>query len=261
MKWTDFDHNFCEGFIYDMPEYYNAISSIAMVIFGFIGIFNSFNDFVIKLMYGILFATGIGSIFYHWFGSIGWALFDEFPMILIVFISNLYLNEISFYIKSIYKTVTTIDNIQNAIKICINCLIMVFFLVSNVMSTSRLYFPLYFAICFVNLIYQFITLSYQFSKLKLCIENNIQIIPYAKKYLCFLMLSALFWILTENSCKYFKPNSESIFSILYLIGHPMWHITVSYSFYNLLQIILYIKLRLVGNNVKINEHIGNLYIY
>jgi len=274
MEWKTFDHNFCEGSIYDMPEYYNSISSLAIVIFGLIGILNSFDDFVIKLLYGILFTSGIGSIFYHWFGTIGWALFDEFPMILIVFITSMFINHLSNHTKLIYTTQNKINHIINYFKITFSSIIMILFLVSNTMSLSRLNFPIYFGISVIYLVFQFISLTNQFSmagcsqpniakrypgKLKLNIKNQ-DIIPYVKTYLFYLIISAIFWISTECLCKYFKPTSESNLIVLYLVGHPMWHILVSYSFYNLLQIILYIKLIVSGFNVKINQKYMNLIV-
>ena len=222
MKWSDFDHNFCEGYIYGMPEYFNSISSVIMMIFGLIGILNSLDDFVIKLIYTILVSCGIGSIFYHWFGSIGWALFDEFPMILMVFITILYVNEILVQIRSIQMKIKRFDYLYYSIKTILAIILMTYLLVSNTMSDYRLDFPMYFGVCLVYLMYDFIKLSNEFSKLKLFIKKNDtsiinqNIIPYRNKYLFYVILSALIWITTEKLCKYFTPSNLSNISLLFL---------------------------------------------
>ena len=69
------------------------------------------------------------------------------------------------------------------------------------------------------------------------------------RYRLTLISSACFWVITEIGCKIMiklnltKPkNTYDINDIIFLIGHPMWHFAVSYSFYNLVILIHYIRL-------------------
>ena len=85
MYWTDIDHSFCESSLTGLPEFYNAFSSFFIVFFGIQGIRNIYNELFVDILYANLIIVGFGSFGYHWYGNIGWGLFDEIPMILAIF--------------------------------------------------------------------------------------------------------------------------------------------------------------------------------
>lgn len=202
MNWNNFDHNFCEGSMLSMPEYLNSFSTLIMVFHGLLGLLNT-NDILLKLINITFIITGIGSFLYHWFGTYGFALLDEIPMIIIIFLS---LIKIELLIK---------NNRWVDLKIFIYLLSMICLIINNTIESQRLLFPLYFGLIFTLLIY----------KIKLL--TNLEII---NKGLYVMAISGIIWIITEISCKYVK-------SYIFLIGHPLWHIGMSYGYYKIINSI------------------------
>ena len=92
MKWTTPDHYFCEGKLNGLPEYYNAFSSLFITYFGLLGLHKTKNELIIQIIYSLLTVNGISSFMYHWTGNIGFALYDEYPMILSLFLGNIYVD-------------------------------------------------------------------------------------------------------------------------------------------------------------------------
>jgi len=202
MDWNTFDHNFCEGTILSMPEYLNSFSTLIMVYYGLLGLSKT-NDILLKLINIMFIITGVGSFLYHWTGTYGFALLDEIPMIIIVFLLNI-------KIETLIKNNKWID-----LKLFIYLLFMTCIIINNTIKSQRLLFPLYFAIIFVFLIY----------KIKLLTNNEI-----INKGIYIMLISAIIWIITENSCKYIKLY-------IFLIGHPLWHLGISYGYYNIINAI------------------------
>jgi hypothetical protein len=101
MNFYDIDHHFCEGNILGMPEILNSFTSIIFSLFGIYGLFNNKNDntsfinnstsFITNFIYSTFIVIGIGSFGFHWTEQIGWALMDEIPMIVSIFIGTLYI--------------------------------------------------------------------------------------------------------------------------------------------------------------------------
>ena len=52
------------------------------------------NDLFIDILYASLAIVGFGSTGYHWYGNIGWALFDEMPIIITIFSGLLYTDNV-----------------------------------------------------------------------------------------------------------------------------------------------------------------------
>ena len=109
---------------------------------------------------------------------------------------------------------------------------MILFIICNTMNNFRLLFPFFFTLISIYLCYEVYKLLYFVEKNILYLYyNNIKII----------IVSALIWLITELPCKYVN------YKIL-LLGHPLWHLFVGYGFYNLLQIVYFIKLYCLYNN-------------
>jgi hypothetical protein len=222
MKWNTLDHYFCEGSLNGLPEYYNAFSSLFITYFGLLGLYKIQNDLIIQIIYSLLAVNGISSFMYHWTGTIGWALYDEYPMIIALFLGNIYVENL---IPSRYKKYKIIFYVNS----------MLLYLVINVMEDQRIIFPYYFACGLLIVLYNINRLSSYYKRIN---NNNIKYSYNTNYYSIIIIGSALVWGLTEVSCKHYRIR----FTHLYLLGHPMWHFMISYGFYNLINIIYNIKL-------------------
>lgn len=272
MKWTDMDHSFCEEHLLGLPEYYNSISSLFIIFFGIYGLMNVGNDLFIDMLFASLAIVGIGSTGYHWYGNIGWALFDEIPMIITVFSGIIYTDNVYFltynnkYLKensdtdlttsvrqrTVSMTESGLENIKQDRKWNIThiynkkyrlfgyLLGMYVFMISNVMSDYRLIFPELFTGVVVYLYYkiykliQLLDAPFQ-SQIKNKIINSLLTIG----------TSGAIWASTEITCKYITNH-------ILLLGHPMWHFFIGHGFYNLIQVVYFIKLHNENYKIKYN---------
>lgn len=214
MKWTTPDHYFCEGKINGLPEYYNAFSSLFITYYGLLGLYHTHNNIMVQVIYSLLSINGISSFMYHWTGNFGFALYDEYPMILALFLGNIYVEN---KISSI--------NIKYKILFYIN--LMIIYLVINVMEDQRLIFPYYFSLGLLLTLYNIHRYGYYYKKI-----NHIPLYSI-NYYISIIISSAVLWGITEISCDHYQITSSS----LYLIGHPLWHFMISYGFYNLIKIL------------------------
>jgi len=224
MKWNTPDHYFCEGILNGLPEYYNAYSSLFISYFGLLGLYNTKNDLMIQIIYSLLSVNGISSFMYHWTGSIGWALYDEYPMIIALFLGNIYVENLLPSKCKNYKLLFYVNT-------------MLLYLVINVMEDQRLIFPYYFAGGLIIVLININRLVNYYEKLNIQYHT---IYYNSNYYIGIIIGSAITWGVTEISCK----NYRFIYDKIYLLGHPMWHFMISYGFYNLIQIIYNIKLYL-----------------
>ena len=183
-------NKFCEKKIYsDQPEYINAFTSLFLCYISYVGLHKSeFLKKTISFIYWTIFVNGIGSFLYHWYSWYIFKIFDEFSMILPIWIS---LCDILFSLKYPTKYIGLIT--------LYNILLLVF----DVFLWFDDYFPIFFGID-VGLI---IPLYYQ------AIQINKDIDHDGFKGIMICLFSALTWVITENYC-----NKYLIF------GHAVWHI-------------------------------------
>jgi len=274
------DHSFCEGHLLGLPEYYNSISSLFIVYFGMYGLMNLHNDIFIDMLYASLAIVGFGSTGYHWYGNIGWALFDEIPIIVTVFSGIVYTDNVYFltYTNKFIKENSDIDLTlvgasrsvsvgerlnsvafgteakefkhkpveSNTIILPVRKLNtkliyskkyrligylfgMYLFIISNVMSNFRLIFPQLFT-CVVAYLY------YKIYSLIQILDTRFQLRIKNKAFHSLLTIatSGAIWAGTEISCKHINNP-------ILLIGHPMWHFFIGHGFYNLIQVVFFIK--------------------
>ena len=64
-----------------------------------------------------------------------------------------------------------------------------------------------------------------------------------------IAISGTVWVSTELTCNYVK-------NAVLLVGHPMWHFFIGHGFYNLIQVVYFIKL----NNTKYELKYNSLYL-
>jgi hypothetical protein len=214
MKWITPDHYFCEGKLNGLPEYYNAFSSLFISYFGILGLFNTHNNLMVQIIYSLLSVNGISSFMYHWTGNIGFALYDEYPMVLALFLGNIYVDNL-------------IPNNYIKYKILFYTNTMVLYLVIDVMEDQRLIFPYYFSFGLLSVLYNIHNYALYYKKI-----NNFPL-KHVNYYSSIIIGSAVFWGATEITCK----NYQITYKLPFLLGHPIWHYMISYGFYNLIQII------------------------
>jgi hypothetical protein len=228
-----------------MQLYFNSLYSIIISIFGLLSFMKKSDDILIKIISSLFIVTGFGSALFHWYGSYGWALFDEIPMIMAAFMALIYLDELIYKIDQTNQ-INQINQIN--LNIIIYVFAMVFYIIINTLKSQRRNFPYYFAITIMVIIYR----TYILNK---TIQNSTEPTKYinksqilsVKKSIIIIILSAIIWSITELTCDYLK---DSNFKYILLIGHPMWHCLSSYGFYILIDIISDIK-GIKCNNDKI----------
>lgn len=249
MHWTDIDHSFCEEHLLGgLPEYYNSISSLFIIFFGLYGLFKIHNDLFIDILYASLAVVGIGSTGYHWYGNIGWALFDEIPMIITVFSGIIYTDNV-YYITYNNKHIGDENSIirgplaasSQKINIFVYLLGMYVFMISNVMANYRMVFPQLFTCVVVGLYYKIYLLI---TLLDPYFQSHVL---YKACNSCLIITASGFiWAFTEISCTY-------VDYYILLLGHPMWHFFIGHGFYNLIQVIYFIKLHNLTLRLKYNS--------
>jgi len=246
MNWESVDHSFCESKILGIPEYINSITSLFISGFGLLGLFNTpKSNMFIDIIYSLLFIVGFGSVGYHWTGNIGWAMFDEMPMIYSIFAGIIYIDYIytSIIIEKemsckkithgrLIDTITHYNNnnIKHKYKLLVYLLGMVGFVICNTMSKYRRMFPVFFGFIMAYLYYKVYEL-YSITNIFLK-KITINKMYFALKT---ILSSAIIWAGTETLCN-IVPHP------IFLLGHPMWHFFVCHGFYNMIQVIYYINL-------------------
>ena len=251
MYWTDMDHSFCEASINGLPEYYNSISSLFIIMFGIYGMMNKTNELFIDILYANLSVVGFGSVGYHWYGNIGWGLLDEIPMILAIYTGIIYADNVHYLIYNNNNNNNNIINnnslVQKQIinqkkgRLLLYFLSMVTVIITNVMENFRRLFPAVFTGAVLYLYYKIFLL--------LQIMNPIvkpQVMTTTKNTLCTIAASGTIWVTTEISCNYFKYR-------IFLLGHPMWHFFIGHGFYNLIQLVYFIKQNNMKNKLSYNK--------
>jgi len=252
MNFYDIDHHFCEGNILGMPEILNSFTSIIFSIFGIYGLFNNKNDnisfidnnnsFITNFIYSTFIVIGIGSFGFHWTEQIGWALMDEIPMIVSIFMGTLYIEYCNILLYKFDNKYNFIKDLNYKITTTFLTFIMFYFIVINQISYYRKLFPIFFGCILILFYYKIINLLLNFDK-----KFNKNILLYGKYQLLIIFIAALIWCFTEIICKFNK-------NIFLLIGHPLWHLLISYGFYNIIQIIYYVNIYIKIKSTLLSEN-------
>jgi Ceramidase len=242
MNWNDIDHSFCEANIRGkLPEYYNSITGLFLILFGLHGLCSVNDNYFVELLYGMLSIVGIGTVGYHYYGTYGWALLDETPMLLTTYMGVFYTEHVRRKMDNLKQQ----SQIQKWVLLG-ETLFMSLFLVLNSLDKYRLYFPAEFSFVVIYLyckIYKVIQLLSE--------ERKKQIMNKIVATTATVVGSAGFWIVTENVCNRYHHD-------LLLLGHPLWHFFVGHGFYNLIQIMYFIECVQKCDNV--NLQYGILYL-
>ena len=242
------DHNFCESSIYGdsiHPEYFNALSSLVMTFFGFIGIIQHPISSLLIIFYSTLIINGVTSCLYHLYNSIGWGLMDRVSMVLVAMSSiSLFINHIHFIlVLQQWKNVKLIFNI-------INLFIIIYF--TTLFTIIGLHMEILFNIMFGIFLASLYILLFLITKYYYKLKIPYMLILLGWKGVNYILVSGLFWIITESLC-------HKLFIIKYLMGHVFWHIFVSYGGYIISLIPYYMYLQ--DNNMIYSIKVVYKYYY
>lgn len=209
MEWGTFNRSFCESKLFDSEEYFNALSSIFMLVAGLVCFYTEEKLRVLSiLMVANCIVMGLGSFFFHLYNSYGWRLLDEIPMLFLIYY-------ILINLEFLYKVNRYIELRIIAYTIAIFVLI----IIDTIPSYSNL-FPIYFGSLMFYVMYRLI---------------NHPIFLYRDRKILFNSLTVMFsgmvlWLITEELC-------ENIYISIAVFGHPTWHFTSSYAVHNIIKIL------------------------
>ena len=112
------------------------------------------------------------------------------------------------------------------------------FMICDVMSDYRMVFPQLFTGVVVYMYYKIYNL------IQLLDQPFQSLVKYkALNSLLTVSISGVIWSFTEISCKYVNYH-------ILLVGHPMWHFFIGHGFYNLIQVVYYIKLHNINYRLR-----------
>ena len=192
----EYDHilvNFCERKLYtNQTEYINAFSALYICAISYYNLLKTHNlSTTIIMLYCCIFVNGLAAFLYHWYAWYIFKLFDEFSMIIPIWIG------ISKVLLDLHYPIYCIG-IFTLVNICL--------LVLDVF----MWFDDYFPICFLIELLILLPLYCQNIKYYKDIHRN------GLKGIIICSSSGIIWAITEVNC-----NKYLIF------GHAIWHIGMS----------------------------------
>jgi hypothetical protein len=268
MKFTEIDHGFCEsvGEILPYPEIFNSYSSMAMSVFGLIGLlltlrYKRVHD--IRFICGLLVVNGVGSFYYHYTQQIGWALIDELSMMLAVALglNSMYTMIINSLHLPVSQNVYSYRAIHNHITYKgLLTLALSFYVIliypMSIFDETREWFPMIFTIPMMCLIPGCVYIyfvhyrnSYVYKPNNKSYENNGGD----------LLLNGLKWALFASTVWGFtEPLCQTYQFMKYFHTHVIWHVFISYGMFLLIMFLLHFHLYTIDKrHYKIN-YIGNI---
>ena len=198
-----FDHNFCESTIYSNiqhPEYMNALSSLFITFIGLNGLRKPHLSILLCMCYSCLSINGILSYYYHYYNTIGYGLLDRMSMVLLA------LNTTYLFVNNIKKNIFIHLSITSYYTI--------------LLTTAGLHMENLFNTLFALFLFSTVIYMYYIEMMRVILNKNIT--RYGWKGVKYIIMSGIFWIVTELLCNDF---------VKYLFGHVWWHIFVSYGGY------------------------------
>lgn len=189
-------HNFCESRLQNHtgPEYFNSYSSIVIT---FIPIYYGLpKNYVLFNISILLMLNGLASFYYHYFLNFYGKQLDEINMILLCYLTSIFL--IKIYDNNL---------ITNYLFTNIYCLL---FVVLNTNIENDILFPFLFTYYILYIIY---LLNLNF------INHN-----YIYKYeLIYCGIGSTCWLISEFNCNYYTKY-----------GHVLWHLLFPLGFYKII---------------------------
>jgi len=218
-KFNDYDHSFCEATIYNNgAEYINSITALFISFIGLFGLYYNKTDINSSMVYYSLVINGITSCAYHHTHYIGWGLLDRYSM---VFVATYCYNV---FINLIIRDYPFVSHL-------LRFMVMTFLTILSTFTGlhNEEMFNILFGIFLTSVIMFIISLSYIYNLNKI-------VFIYGANGVILISLGGLLWIVTENLCYEYSV-------VKYLLGHSLWHITVSLGGYYLSMLPLLIQLK------------------
>jgi hypothetical protein len=242
------DHGFCEKKLWGShPEIFNTMSCLFMMSTSLFAIYK--NRIIPKNSYMFflsLFLNGFSSCGYHYFGTIGWGIADRMSMIMIAFYGLEIMSELNTKTKiltmSNYSTYLDNTLLTDYIYDFFKLTFILLLLIScglhheNVFNTLFAFF----------LIYVLYITYYTANKLKTHILINKYAIFHSFLGGVLIAIGCASWVIIETLC-------NSVPYVMYLHGHALWHVTLSYGAY--LLIISASYLLLISESIKYENSI------
>lgn len=200
--------NFCEKKLFPyQPEYINSFSALFITFMGSYKIIYNKYPLTILLFYLCIILNGIGSFLYHWYGWYIFKLYDEYTMIIPIWIGmSTVLIEYDYPIY-IVGLLTTYN---------------ISLLIFDTFIWFDKYFPIFFGIELAGIVPLYYKSIYPYANNANNDNDNNNIntnknyyynIVAGKKGLFLCTTSCFIWIITENYC-----------NIYFIFGHAVWHI-------------------------------------
>jgi len=263
-EWTIIEEKrFCESYIYGIPEYVNSFTSIFIFIFGLLLIYiNNNTNIIIRFIASSFTITGIGSFYYHWTFHRGAGLMDTLPMLVSSYLGAYMSLDIILY--KIFKkdhghraklgacrseprersdlganlgdrrsTRDLYEILSGTLCLLIASGLYISIIFVSLTDSNNGTFDILFAI--PNILILFGSLFIRFYIF--AGNDNLELkksFIYLTIGLSSIIFSAILWIITELTCEVHTWTR-------YLYAHGIWHIGVSYGFYNLIIFFIFIN--------------------
>lgn len=230
-KLFDSTDAFCESKILGAcPEWFNVLSSFSFCLISFISYKkNNLKNFPFFFFHIYFFSIGLGSSIYHGLCmTLGKAL-DEGIMILTTMML------ISYHVYVLKCT----DQIKFVIGFIVSSYYILLLIVNTIILKIEIFVVLFMIPIVAGVLFLKIKKPYIVNQNS---KNGIFANRIIKIALWCLIISCIVWVTTELMCIYYD-------NIIFLIGHPIWHIGMSISTHYFFQYIYFIDL---ANNNRVN---------
>ncbi|CAB4484978.1 alkaline phytoceramidase, partial [Rhizophagus irregularis] len=227
---------------YYIAEFWNTISSIAMIIFGEVGArINSCNSFRFRLAFRLISVVGLGSLLFHGTLTSQMQALDEVPMVWSA-------------LTLLYSLIESIFGKKGKWLPILLALHAVLCTASITITTGALQFA-FFHISFGSLEIISLILMFQIYSKK---KNSHPPIKYLfEKGLLIFLGAVTAWLIDLHLCDYVNGGEKSILPYNPQL-HAMWHILASVGLYLLVVLILYNWHYENGRKCKIEWRYGGL---
>ena len=248
-KWRIKDNSFCESLIYGDPEYVNAFSSFVMLFFGIFLLFlTKCNNALIRIISASIAITGIGSFAFHWTLWTSTGLLDTVPMLVASYTASYLTMDLILYkyVKIDKKEIRTYEICSNMLALIVLCGLYPAIMITGIDGSNGVSFDILFAI--PNVIIIFATLFmrfYTFENYYHNKENNDLFGDVKRSFvsvsvgLSSAAVAAILWFVTELNCDEYDWMK-------YTYAHGLWHIGMSYGYYQLMVFFIYMNALIRG---------------
>ena len=265
-KWRVEDDSFCESLIYGAPEYVNSFTSLIILFFGvFLLFLTKCNNALIRLVSASIAITGIGSFAFHWTLWTSTGLLDTVPMLVASYVASYLSMDLILYkyVKIDKKEIRIYEICSNILALITMCALYPAIMITAIDGSNNPTFDILFAIpnviiIFSTLFMRFYTFKYYYNN----IANNDLFSDVKRSFISVLIglssaaFGAILWFVTELNCDEYDWMK-------YTFAHGIWHIGMSYGYYQLMVFFIYMNALIRGKNpyYKVGDTKYKKYLY